>query len=130
MHKLLKAGLLITVLGVAGCASVGQSGSDNERQVRERAAERWNLLIAGKLDDAYAYLSPGTREIQTLDLYKVRIKPGRWKKATVDSVSCQQDRCDVVVLVEYDYKAMKSMETRLEEVWLKDGGKWWFVPKK
>ncbi|MDP2827027.1 MAG: hypothetical protein Q8O37_00310 [Sulfuricellaceae bacterium] len=130
MRELLNLIPLVVLLSVTGCASLEQGGLNGERQVRDLASERWAALIAGKMDDAYQYLSPATRETQSLELYKSRTRPGRWKKATVDSVVCAQDKCDVVVLLEYSYKDMKSIESRLEEAWLLNGGKWWYVPRK
>lgn len=136
MYKgILKAGALAAVLavGLAGCAgAVRDAGVEQapRQQVKELAAARWDALIAGDLARAYEYLSPGTRDVMSLDLYKKKTRPGSWKKASIDEVSCEQDRCGVTVVIEYSYRDMKSIETRLNEVWLQEGGKWWYVPRK
>lgn len=129
------AGLLSVLLAVnvAGCSrAVREEGitQDPRQQVGRLAAARWNALIAGDLARAYEYLSPGTRDVMTLDLYKRKVRTGAWKKASVETVSCEQDRCGVTMVIEYSYRDMKSIETRLNEVWLQEGGKWWYVPRK
>ncbi len=134
-RNLIKAGALVVLLAgsLAGCAGIARDAGvrqDPQQQVRERAAARWSALIAGDLAKAYEYLSPGTREVMSLDLYKKRTRPGMWKKASVDTVSCEQDRCKVKIAIEHGYRDMKSIETFLEEDWLRDGGKWWFAPRK
>lgn len=125
--------MVLLVCGLAGCAGTVRDTAgrqDPQQQVRERAAARWDALIAGDLARAYGYLSPGTREVMSLDLYKKRTRPGMWKKASVDVVSCEQDRCKVKMVIEHGYRDMKSIETFLEEDWLQVGGKWWFAPRK
>lgn len=136
MYKgIVKAGALAVLLavGLAGCAGIVQDTGkqqDPHRQVRELALARWDALIAGDLARAYEYLSPGTRDVMSLDLYKKKIRTGGWKKASVDTVSCEQDRCGVTMVIKYDYRNVKSLETRLSEDWLQEGGKWWYVPRK
>ncbi|MHB9103274.1 MAG: hypothetical protein ACYC2E_17415 [Sulfuricella sp.] len=130
-----KAGALaaLLVVGLAGCAGIARDAGgaqDTRQQVSERASARWDALIAGDLARAYEYLSPGTRDVMSLDLYKSRTRAGGWKKASVDTVSCEQDRCEVTMVIEHSYRDMKSIETRLSEVWLQEGGKWWYVPRK
>lgn len=127
------AGLLLLAVGLGGCAGLAPDvggQQDPVQQVRERATARWNALIAGDLAKAYEYLSPGTRDVMTLDLYKKKTRTGAWNKVNVDTVTCERDRCDVSVLVDYRYRELKSIETRVNEVWLQDGGKWWLVPRK
>jgi len=136
MYKsIVKAGALAALLagGMAGCAGIVRDTGgrqDPQQQVRELATARWNALIAGDLARAYEYLSPGTRDVMSLDMYKNRIRTGMWKKASVDAVLCENDRCGVTMVIEYSYRDIKSVETRLSEDWLQEGGKWWYVPKK
>lgn len=126
---------LILSIGMMGCAGSG-GGSTSTAQlepqkiVADLAAARWEALIKGDLAKAYNYLSPGTRDVMSLGLYKTRIRGGNWKKANVDSVTCEQDQCKVLMAIEYSYRDIKSLETRLEENWLRQDGKWWFVPRR
>ncbi len=48
----------------------------------------------------------------------------------MESVRCEQEKCDVQIVLEYGYRDMKSIETRLPENWLLQDGVWWFVPRK
>lgn len=127
--------VLIMSVGIMGCVG-SNSGSkpslqaDPQKVVADLALGRWDALIKRDFAKAYTYLSPGTREIMSLDLYKARISGGKWKKATVDSVSCEQEQCKVLMAVEYSYREVKSVDARLNENWLRQDGKWWHVPLK
>lgn len=134
-RDILKLGALAASLavGLAGCAGSlrgDEAEMGPQQQVRELAAARWRALIAGDMVKAYEYLSPGVRDVMSLDFYKNKTRSGAWRKASVETVSCEQDRCGVTVVIEYSYRDMKSIETRLNEVWLQEGGKWWYVPRK
>lgn len=120
----------VVLSGCAGIERNGVEGEDPKQQVRELASSRWEALIAGNLDKAYEYLSPGAREVMSLELYKKKTRTGTWKKASVRTVSCEQYQCEVTIVIEYGYRDMKSIETRLNEVWLQESGKWWYVPRK
>ena len=126
--------LLIAV--VTGCTGLKHdektdtSTLDPKIEVANLASARWDALIQGDVAKAYGYLSPGTRSTMSLDVYKARIRTGSWKKATVNSVSCEKDLCKVTILIEHSFKDMKSMETMLFEDWLQESGKWWYVPRK
>jgi len=126
--------VLLLVFGFVGCTGTGvKLGSASDRQdiVRERAQSRWDALIKGNLDVAYEYLTPGTRSMVTLGVYRSKIRPGLWQKASVESVSCEEvDQCEVVMLVEYSHRDMHSRKLQVKELWLLDGGGWWYVPKK
>ena len=138
MSCVLRVGVavILLALGMVGCAGSGAGAKTESLQVEAQkevaglASSRWAALIRGELDKAYTYLSPGTRDVMPLDLYKSKIRTGRWKKASVDSVSCEQELCKVIMIIEYSYGDMKSVETRLEETWLQERGKWWYVPRK
>lgn len=126
-------GVALLAFGLAGCAVNGSkmdNGADFQSIVAKKAQSRWDALIKGDLAAAYEYLSPGSRSVQSLEAYKNTIRPGMWKKASVDSVVCEKDRCDVVIMIEYSYRDLKSIETRLNEIWLQEDGNWWFVSKK
>lgn len=123
-------GALLVVFGLVGCAGTGAKTEAPQDIVAKKAQSRWDALIKGDLDAAYGYLSPGARSVMSLELYKAKTRPGRWQKVDVDSVVCAQDRCDVGIMLKYGYRDMKAIETRLDEVWMQDGGDWWYVPRK
>ena len=126
---------LILSIGMMGCAGSGGGSTQSvqvepQKMVADLAAARWEALIKGDFAKAYSYLSPGTRDVISLDLYKARTRGGIWKKANVDSVSCEQDKCKVLMAIEYSYRDIKSLESRLDENWLRQDGKWWYVPSR
>lgn len=118
---------------LSGCAGMQPASVDAATQVRERAEQRWQHLLAGRLDEAYAYLSPGSRERVTAALYKGSLKPGMWRGAKVTGVDCTADVCKVQVDVAYEYMrpSVKYESVRsLDETWVREGGQWWyFLPR-
>jgi hypothetical protein len=127
-----RLGMLFVAVALAGCAGMAAKPETAlpQEAVAKRAQARWDALIKSDLDAAYGYLSPGTRSVMSLDLYKAKIRPGMWKKASVESVTCERDRCDIRVMVEYDFRELKSIVRPLEEVWMEADGEWWHVPRK
>lgn len=121
--------LLLVAAGLAGCANLA-ADYDPASATARRASERWAALIAGDLDTAYTYLSPGYRETVTLAAYKSRVRPGLWKKAEVKSVKCEQSVCRVTMSIVYDHKMMKNVQTDLFESWLVENGNVWVVLEK
>ncbi|MGC2458704.1 MAG: hypothetical protein WA435_12000 [Gallionellaceae bacterium] len=125
----------ILVAGMTGCTGFGHNVKvetptlDSKDEVAALASARWDALIQGDLAKAYEYLSPGVRSVMSLDAYKARIRTGSWKKATVDSVSCDKDLCKVTMLIEQSFRDIKSLKTPVFEDWLQESGKWWYVPK-
>lgn len=131
------------LLGVSTCfmVLVGCAGSgvglktaptqiEAQEVVASRAKLRWEALISGDLAVAYTYLSPGVRNAVPLSTYRLKIRPGLWRKASLDSISCQQDMCKVTMLIEYAYRDMKSIKARLDEDWLWENGQWWYTTNK
>jgi len=49
--------------------------------LEKRALERWNLLIAHKAEQAYDYLTPGTRATRQRDTYaqEMNNRPVHWQ---------------------------------------------------
>lgn len=132
----LKALSFVLMLGLGGCAGTGvdkgsaASRADTETVVAKMAKARWDALIRGNLADAYGYMSPGARAVMSLEMYQQKVRTGLWKKAVVDSVTCDDDRCKVALEIEFHYRDVPSVETRIEENWLREGDKWWYVPKR
>ena len=126
-------GVFLLAFGLAGCAATGAKpggNADSQNVVAKKAQSRWDALIKGDLAAAYEYLSPATRSVMPLELYKSKVRSGGWKKASVGSVVCNQDRCDVAITMEHSYREMTSIVTPLNETWLQEDGNWWFVPRK
>ena len=115
----------------AGCASNGAGlapgGANAADVVRERSQQRWDALVAGDVQKAYSFLSPGTREANTLSAYASNVKFGFWKKALVDRVDCPEaDLCIVSLRVDYVHRGSR-IESPTTESWIRSGGEWWYV---
>jgi len=109
-------------------ASPAPSGNVKE-EVEARAAARWQALLKGDLETAYQYLSPASKEVIPLDVYKGKHKIGMYRAAKVDAVACEADVCTVTMSVTYDYKRKKGIVTPLTEKWVISGGRAWYVER-
>ena len=101
-----------------------------EQHVSDRALERWNLMIEGRFESAYAYLTPGYRATHTIAAYNRTIRGGIWKKADVQSVSCEGQRCEVKVMLDILLDAKKPVPVWVDETWIQteQEGEWWYIP--
>lgn len=115
----LLAGSLLTACGSA------------ESVLTEYAANRWNALIQGNLEQAYEYYTDTFKATTPLDVFRRKVHgTGLWSKAKVQKVQCEEagNRCKVDVEVTVSMK-MRGLSTPMEtsdivhEVWVKDG---WF----
>ena len=128
------AGVLAVLLAasVAGCASMSGGGKDlapeaKRALVTERINARWNALIKGDLDQAYTFMSAGSREAVPLELYKDKIKPGTWRAVKIDSMQCEAEICQAKMTLTYDHRMMKGIQTPFEETWILEKGNAWYV---
>jgi hypothetical protein len=114
---------------VAGCATISAGSSPERKQkvVAERAKERWDLLIKGDVGGAYQFLSSGSKAATPADLYRAKIRPGMWREAKVGKVDCEAEVCKVIMLITYDAKRMKGIETPIDETWVIENGSAWYV---
>jgi hypothetical protein len=89
------------------------------------------LLLGKDLDGAYAFTSPVYREFAKPGHYHARIAgAGNWTSAEVEKVECQEDYCQVRMIVEYEIKHMKVHNRRpLDYRWIEVDDQWWlYVP--
>jgi hypothetical protein len=98
-----------------------------EASVRERAQARWQALIVGDVAKAYEYLSPATRDTMSLDQYRGRIRVGMHRVAKVESVKCEAEVCKVTMSITFDHRLMKGIVTPLDETWILEKGRFWFL---
>jgi hypothetical protein len=128
-------GVLVASFGMASCAvspvgdgsGVATTPEARREAVTKRVNERWDALIRGDLEAAYALLSPASRETLTLDQFKRRTAKGSFRRATIDAVDCGAELCTVKLRVTYDHRVMKGVETPMEETWVFDKGQPWLV---
>lgn len=115
--------------GLTGCATLNADSAPEQKQkvVAERAQARWDDLIKGDVEAAYQFLSTGSKAATSVSLYKAKIKPGIWRQAKVGRIDCQAEVCKVRMLVTYDTKQMKGIETPVDETWIIEKGSAWYV---
>lgn len=109
-----------------GSAAQGSVEARSEA-VTKRANARWDALIKGDLDAAYALLSPASREATTLEQFKRNTRKGGFREARIDKVDCGAELCTVKLWVTYDHRLMKGVQTSIEETWIFDKGQPWLV---
>jgi hypothetical protein len=129
----------VGMIALAGCAAAPAtapsgpaaqaSTSPQARQslVEQRAASRWDAMVKDDLDTAYGYLSPGSKQMISLEKFKANTRRRAFRAGKVDTVTCEDDACQVRVLVTYDHPKMKGITTPLIESWIVDGGQAWLV---
>jgi len=128
LRGLLFAGVAVMM---TACATVVEAPA--EGVVTQRAQMRWDALLAGKVDMAYDYLSPGSKAKLNLSEYKARTGLGLWQGAKVLRADCGADVCEVHVMVDFRVRrpgVNVVAATAVQETWVKEGGVWWYVHKR
>ena len=122
------------MLGVAGCATgpIGGVSKDAPPEVKvaavtKRAQERWDVLLKGDVKAAYAYLSPASREVVSLERYQSKINPANFRSVKLDTVSCEAETCRARFWLTFDHRLMRGVQTPLEETWILENGQAWYV---
>lgn len=119
---------ILPVVSIVGCASLDPRPAEDV--VAERAQQRVDLLMAGKLEASYALTSPGYRATATPRQYQIAYGGvGMWQSAEVQDVQCQREpieRCKVLLGITYRTPRL-GMEntTLLPETWILSDGKWY-----
>jgi hypothetical protein len=128
--------LILAVAGaLSGCASMPGSQTvtaDSPIEVKrevvtKRINARWDALIAGNIDTAYSYLSEASRTAYPLPVYKAKVKPGFWRAVKIESIDCDGGTCWARMMLTYDYRTMKGVQTPFSESWIIEKGDAWFV---
>jgi hypothetical protein len=116
---------MVLAVVLAGCASVAPQPP--EGIVKAKAQERWDVLVKGDFGAAYAYLSPGSRQVMSEKDYVARLRKDFWKSAKVESVTCATaDACEVSVTIQYEFQGRRTT-TPLHENWVREGSEWWYL---
>lgn len=100
-----------------------------EATVVERAQSRWDALLAGEFEDAYAYASPAYRSATPFTRYRARLGGAvQWTQARVTDADCGDGRCTVSVDLSYRIPREGIEHTRpIRETWLKSEDNWWIA---
>ena len=87
---------------LAGCASTFKPATP-EDIVGKRAQQRVELLAEKKYDQAYEYLAPSYRALNSTQNYRGRFGEGaKWIDPKVANVECPaEDRCTVTVKLKW-----------------------------
>lgn len=128
-----KVAVLCIAAAVSGCAAqpevrkeVPQSA---EKLVGERSQARWNALLANKMQEAYQFYSPASREVLSYEDFIRATRVGFWKAVQVDKVVCaSEDACEAQFTIEYTYRG-STIRTPATETWIRRDGTWWYVQK-
>ena len=133
------AGVVVAVAVVAGCATMGGGLTKDTppevkaASVKERSSARWEALIRGDKDAAYTYLSPGTRQMISLEQYRGRGQAITYTAVQIEKVECEAETCQVGLTLTYDYLTStgttraKGVRTYAEETWVLEDGQAWFA---
>ena len=98
-----------------------------EDAVASRVGERWDALIKGDYARAYEYLSPASRDVAVARAISEAYAERGLPRSEDRMIDCDTERCKVKLSVTYDHRLMKGVTTPLEETWVFDKGKPWFV---
>lgn len=95
-----------------------------------RASERWQLLLEGRFEEAYAYHTSRIRDAQTLERFRQQFGAQLGiKSAKVAKVECASPTsCLVRIRIETGVAlpgfAGKLLESHIDEQWTKVGRDW------
>jgi hypothetical protein len=130
-----RAAATLLLVGLAGCASipggapapVATTPEARQAVVSVRAQARWDAIIKDDMEAAYAFLSPASRQVMSLDQFKSSLRRGSFRAAKIESVTCEGDVCTVRLILTYDHRMMKGISTPIGESWVFEGGQAWHV---
>lgn len=127
--------LLMVVLGVSACAVI--QPKTNEERVLALSEKRQAALLEYDFKKAYQYMSPGYRQLNTIDKFTSdHMGVYSWESSKVLKATCEEDICEVNVEVVFDVgmlqdargkKPGKRLIPRINrETWVSLDGDWWF----
>ena len=70
------------------------------------------------MEAAYAYLSPASRQVMSLEKFKSSMRRGTFRDARIETVTCEGDVCNVRLILTYDHRMMKGISTPIGEAWV------------
>ena len=131
---------LFPLLLVVGLAWAGTdptlAPTDREQVLRQRAQERWNLLIKKDFSAAYLFEAPVYRAAYSLEQYQREFgKDVVWESAVIDHVLFEGDEvATIYVNVQYQQAKLIAGEaprfsSLLTEKWIRSDDQWWHVPE-
>ena len=124
---------------LAACSTTAPRSENPEQLLGKRAEERWGALIAGDWEKAYAYFTPGYRDVNAYEGYRLSMvnRQINWTAARAKGVECESEaKC--LVKIDIDYSLIGGMQgvgkvssTRnATETWLKLENQWYLLPQR
>lgn len=124
--------LVCVFVALAGCSTFAPK-SDSE-QVEQRSRQRLELILDGKIDKAYAFMTPGYRAANPVARFRADFAAGasRIIDAQVRSSTCEEDACTVNTAVTYNHVSSIGsppfpIERVTQERWIRLDGQWWLL---
>ena len=133
--SILDATLALVLIVLSGCASTGSAPSagvadklpeTSTQKVLFRAQQRWDALVKSDIDKAYGFISPAGRSAMSVERYRPRVNAGLWRGANAKDASCEEETCDVTVLIDITVVGVNT-SVPVKETWILEAGQWWFV---
>ena len=125
---------LLVLAVLPACAVVKSSP---EELVTANAEAYWQAMIDEDYEKAYGFLSPGFRLKVDKFVYRNRFAgKTSYKTAVVESLACQDERCQATVNLGYTIHGVPPYGFELErteqrkQLWVYSEGGWWLLPKK
>jgi hypothetical protein len=133
---LFTATLLLVACGGNAVKKDVASAKGGTSEIDKRAVERWDLLITGKPEKAYDFLSPGYKKTKTRDDYAAEMgnRPVHWSKVQFLGKDCDESVCHVRLLVDFTINVNigsaheASSVDVIKEDWLNLDGHWYYLP--
>lgn len=130
MTKSVKFAIALSVVLVSGCAGQFKAQTPEE-EVAQLSQARLDALLAKDIERAYKFTSPAYRSSVSLARYRPHVAGvGGWQSASVESVSCEEQVCDVRTNITYRTAMIKAdIPTQITERWINIDGNWWIYQK-
>jgi len=124
------AGLVVLALSI-GCSSHSVSG---RTPIEQRVTEKWDAMVAGDYQAAYAYFTPGYRGKVSESAFSNRNALTDWLAYKVEDVICEDDICDVALKLDFNFNVLsygpQKSTQRSREKWLWTDDNWYHLPEK
>lgn len=98
-----------------------------EEMVMRRSKEFWDARIAGDIDKAYQYLSPGSKTVLSTLGFANKSSHVKFTKFETSSVTCEEDACYVNGMLTYDHPKMNNIRTPIKDIWVFEQNEAWYV---
>jgi hypothetical protein len=127
--------LVFCGLALSACAT---SQTARDEIIAQRAQARWDAMLAGDFEKAYAYFSPGYRTTTSVTDLEISFRARRvqYTSARYTAHSCEEAVCTVKMAV--GYKVVRPVAglqewegtSLIEERWVNSAGSWWYLPEE